>query len=105
MSTAITNKQQKRYCTQTIEIHSKTSTWKSLVNPWTALSAHVKTRGTEAKILLAFFTKHLHRLPCDRTVAYNPLPLSTPDTQANQKAKSGGSTLVTRAYIKESTYS
>ena len=42
MGTAITNKQQKRNRTQTTDIHFKTSTWKSLMNPWRALSTHVK---------------------------------------------------------------
>ena len=54
----ITNKQQKRNPTQTTDIYFKTSTWKSFVNPWRALSTHVKTRRTEAKILLAGFTEH-----------------------------------------------
>ena len=69
MSTTITNKQQKRNCTQTTDIHFKTSTWKLLVNQWRALSTHVKTRRTEAKISLASFTDHLRRLPCDGQVS------------------------------------
>ena len=61
MSTAVTNKQQKRNRTQTTDIHFKTSTWKSLVNPWRALSTHVETRRIGAKILLASFKEHLRR--------------------------------------------
>ena len=69
MSTAITTKQQKRNRTHTIDIHFNTSTWKSLVNLWWALSTHVKTRRIEAKILLASFSKHLCKLPRYRTAS------------------------------------
>ena len=52
VSTAIANKQQQKPYTDahSIDIYFKTSTWKSLVNPWRALSTYVKTRRTEAKI-------------------------------------------------------
>ena len=69
MSTAITTKQQKRNRTHTIDIHFNTSTWKSLVNLWWALSTHVKTRRIEAKILLASFSKHLRKLLRYRTAS------------------------------------
>ena len=41
-----------RNLTPRICIYFKTSTWKSLVNPWRALSTHVKTGRTEAKTFL-----------------------------------------------------
>ena len=43
----------KRNLTPRICIYFKTSTWKSLVNPWRALSTHVKTGRTEAKTFRA----------------------------------------------------
>ena len=45
----------KRNLTPRICIYFKTSTWKSLVNSWRALSMHVNTGRTEAKIFLASF--------------------------------------------------
>ena len=45
----------KRNLTPRICIYFKTSTWKSLVNPWRALSTHFKTGRTEAKTFLASF--------------------------------------------------
>ena len=45
----------KRNFTPKIRIYFKTSTWKSFVNPWRALSTNVKTGRTEAKTFLASF--------------------------------------------------
>ena len=47
-------------------MYFKTSTWKSFVNPWRALSTDVKTGRTEAKTFLAT------KLLLLRTFAWTP---------------------------------